>query len=80
MEANHSRALAIDLRHKGAHEYIGETYLKLDDLSATQRHLATLRGLCPLPREPLRDLELAVGTYIKAHGAGALAAGSDDSR
>jgi Flp pilus assembly protein TadD len=60
---HYKRALAIDPRHKGAHEYIGETYLKLGDLASAERHLATLRGLCPLSCEPLQDLERAVAAY-----------------
>src|SRR5262245_6013542 len=60
---HYKRALAIDPRHKGAHEYIGETYLKLGDLAAAERHLATLRSLCPLSCEPLQDLERALAAY-----------------
>jgi Flp pilus assembly protein TadD len=60
---HYRRALAIDPRHKGAHEYIGETYLKLGDVAAAERHLATLRNLCPLSCEQLKDLEREVAAY-----------------
>jgi Flp pilus assembly protein TadD len=51
------RALALDPRHKGAHEYIGETYLKVGDLASAEKHLAVLRDLCPMSCEQLKDLE-----------------------
>lgn len=57
---HYKRALAIDPRHRGAHEYIGETYLLLGDLAAAERHLAALRSICLLPCEELVDLQRAI--------------------
>jgi tetratricopeptide (TPR) repeat protein len=62
---HYERALALDPRHLGAHEYIGETYLKVGNLPAAEKHLSTLRQLCPLSCEPLEDLERAVAQYRK---------------
>ena len=62
---HYERALALDHRHKGAHEYIGETYLRVGDLKNAEKHLAELRKLCPLGCEPLEDLEKAVAEYRK---------------
>ena len=60
---HYQRALALNPRHRGAHEYIGEAYLMLDDLAAAERHVAALRGICLLPCEELADLEKAVTEY-----------------
>lgn len=43
----YERALAINPSHKGAHEYIGEWYLKQGDLASAQAQLAKLATLCP---------------------------------
>ena len=62
---HYRRALAIDPRHKGAHEYIGETYLKVGDLASAEKHLLALRELCPMSCEQLKDLERDVEEYKK---------------
>jgi Flp pilus assembly protein TadD len=62
---HYRRALALDPRHKGAHEYIGETYLKVGDLASAEKHLAALRELCPLSCEQLKDLERDIAEYKK---------------
>ena len=41
----YEKALAIDPRHKGAHEYIGEAYLMLDNLPKAKDHLADVKGM-----------------------------------
>ena len=61
--ACHRRALSIDPRHKGAHEYIGETYLKVGNLASAEKHLAVLKELCPLSCEQLADLEREIAAY-----------------
>ena len=66
---HYKRALAIDPRHKGAHEYIGEAYLETGDLASAQRHLATLKNLCPLSCEQLEDLQREVAAFRKNCGA-----------
>jgi len=60
---HYKRALEIDPRHRGAHEYIGETYLLVGDLAGAQRHLAALREICLLPCDELHDLERAIAGY-----------------
>ena len=45
----YEKALAIDPKHRGAHEYIGEAYLMLGDVAKAKRHLAALDSLCCLP-------------------------------
>ena len=43
---NYARALDLDPRHLGAHEYIGEAYLLVGDLAKAEEHLTTLRDIC----------------------------------
>jgi hypothetical protein len=42
----YQQALTIDPKHMGAHEYIGEAYLMLDDVAQAQQYLARLDQLC----------------------------------
>ena len=60
---HYERAIALDPRHRGAHEYIGETYLLTGNLAGAQKHLAALREICLLPCEELTDLERHVKEY-----------------
>ena len=60
---HYKRAIEIDPRHRGAHEYIGEAYLMTGDLAGAEMHLAALREICLLPCEELTDLERAVAAY-----------------
>ena len=39
----YEKALAIDPKHRGAHEYIGEAYLTLGNLPKAKEHLARAR-------------------------------------
>ena len=60
---HYRRAIEIDPRHRGAHEYIGETYLMTGNLAGAEQHLAALREICLLPCEELTDLERAIAQY-----------------
>ena len=60
---HYRRALALDPRHRGAHEYLGETYLLTGDLAGAEKHLAALREICLLSCEELEDLEKAVADF-----------------
>ena len=42
----YQRALSIDSRHRGAHEYIGELYLETGNLEKAEEHLAALDRIC----------------------------------
>jgi tetratricopeptide (TPR) repeat protein len=64
----YEKALALDPRHLGAHEYIGEAYLALNDLPKAKEHLARLNKLCLFSCEEYRDLKKAVQAYEKANG------------
>jgi len=60
---HYKRAIELDPRHRGAHEYIGEAYLLIGDLPNAEKHLAALREICLLPCEELQDLERAVTAF-----------------
>jgi Flp pilus assembly protein TadD len=60
---HYERALELDPRHRGAHEYIGEAYLMTGNLAGAEKHLAALKQICLLPCEELKDLERAVAEY-----------------
>ena len=62
----YQRSIELNPRHRGAHEYIGEAYLMLNDLPNAEKHLAALRKICLLPCEELDDLEKAVKAYRAA--------------
>ncbi len=65
---HYERAIDLDPRHRGAHEYIGETYLLVGNLAAAQKHLDALRGICLLGCEELTDLQEAIDKYKKKGG------------
>ena len=60
---HYRRAIEIDPRHRGAHEYIGEAYLMTGNLAGAEKHLAALKEICLLPCEELKDLERASAEY-----------------
>jgi Flp pilus assembly protein TadD len=60
---HYERAIELDPRHRGAHEYIGEAYLMTGNLAGAQKHLAALKEICLLPCEELKDLEHAIAQY-----------------
>jgi predicted Zn-dependent protease len=64
----YQKALALDPRHKGAHEYIGEAYLMLDDLPKAKEHLRKLSSLCFITCSQYRDLKRAVEAYERSGG------------
>ena len=64
----YQKALSLDPKHRGAHEYIGEAYLILGDLTKAREHLARLDSLCFFSCEEYRDLKKAVEQYEKKNG------------
>jgi len=52
----YAKALDFDPDHKGAHEYLGELYLKINDMPKAKEQLAVLEKLCPKGCEELDDL------------------------
>jgi tetratricopeptide (TPR) repeat protein len=59
----YQQALAIDPRHLGAHEYIGEAYLMLGRVQDAEQHLARLDSLCVFGCSEYRMLKTAIANF-----------------
>jgi Flp pilus assembly protein TadD len=66
---HYDKALALNPKHKGAHEYIGELYLETGDLASAESHLARLAELCPGGCEERADLQKAVDAFKAKRGS-----------
>ena len=64
----YKRALAIDPNHRGAHEYLGELYLQMNDLASAQNELTTLASLCPSGCDEKDVLTKAIAAYTPPAG------------
>ena len=60
---HYRRALELNPRHRGAHEYVGEAYLMVDNLAKAEEHLANLHRICLIPCEEYEDLRKAIAAY-----------------
>lgn len=58
--AAYQQALALDPKHRGAHEYIGIAYIQMGQLEKAKEHLASLDKICPYSCEEYRDLKKAI--------------------
>ena len=61
----YEKALSLDPRHKGAHEYIGELYLKMKQPEKAKEHLAKLDSICFFGCEEFDELKEAIQDYEK---------------
>jgi Flp pilus assembly protein TadD len=60
---HYQRALQLNPRHRGAHEYVGEAYLIVHNLAKAEEHLATLHKICLIPCEEYADLKKKIAEY-----------------
>lgn len=65
--AHYTRALQLNPRHRGAHEYVGEAYLLVRNLAKAEEHLAALERICLIPCEELDDLKEKIDAYKAAN-------------
>ena len=56
-------ALKMNPEHRGAHEYVGQTYLAVGNLEMAKKHLDALDRICFFGCEEYDDLKAAVATY-----------------
>ncbi|MFA9421434.1 MAG: tetratricopeptide repeat protein [Gammaproteobacteria bacterium] len=61
--SSYQRALAIDPKHRGANEYLGELYLQTDDLAKAKERLNKLEDICTFGCEEFDDLKAAITAY-----------------
>jgi len=62
---HYARALQLNPRHRGAHEYVGEAYLMVNNLAKAEEHLAALQKICLIPCEEYDDLRKKIEVYKK---------------
>jgi Tfp pilus assembly protein PilF len=64
---HYKKALQLDPRHKGAHEYIGEAYLMAKQPEEAQKHLTELEKICGNKTcEEYEDLAKSIEAYKAA--------------
>lgn len=61
--AAYGKALELDPKHRGAHEYIGEAYLKVNNLEKAEEHLKRLDALCTFGCAELTELKTKIAAY-----------------
>jgi tetratricopeptide (TPR) repeat protein len=62
---HYNEALALDPKHKGAHEYLGEAYLMVGNVAKAREHLAQLDKLCFFPCGEYTELKKAIARHEK---------------
>jgi tetratricopeptide (TPR) repeat protein len=63
--AHYQKAMEIDPKHLGAHEYMGEAYLMLDELANAEILLKRLDSFCVFGCQEHRLLKTAIENYKK---------------
>ena len=64
----YQEALAIEPRHLGANEYLGELYLETGKLELAEERHAELGAACPSGCEERHELAEAIDAYKSEHG------------
>ena len=59
----YNKALKLDPRHRGTHEYIGRLYLNLNQLEQAKIHLDKLDSICFLGCDEYSTLKKAIEDY-----------------
>ena len=59
----YTQALALDPKHVGAHEYVGQAYLMMGRLPDAEQHLAKLDALCVFGCAEHRSLKAAIADF-----------------
>jgi DNA-binding SARP family transcriptional activator len=62
---HYNQALALDPKHKGAHEYLGEAYLMVGNVAKAKEHLAQLDKLCLFSCSEYTELRKAIARHEK---------------
>jgi len=74
---HYGRAPELNPNHRGAHEYVGETYLLTNNPAKAEEHLAALGKLCFIPCTEYLDLKRAIAAYKQRDPNKPAAAGDD---
>jgi tetratricopeptide (TPR) repeat protein len=62
---NYKEALRIDPAHRGAHEYLGQTYVQTKQLDKAKELLASLEKICGTQCEEYVDLKKSIDKFKK---------------
>ena len=65
----YTRALQLNPKHLGAHEYIGEAYLMMSNPAKAEEHLAALKRYCSRTCVERDDLEKGIAEYNRRTAA-----------
>lgn len=68
---HYGKALELDPKHRGAHEYVGEAYLQVGNLEKAKEHLARLAKICRSRCDEYKDLKEEVAEYEEQHASAA---------
>ena len=60
---HYNEALRINPKHRGAHEYLGEAYLMVDNVAKAKEHLRVLDNLCFFGCSEYSDLKKAIAEH-----------------
>ncbi|MBI3898322.1 MAG: tetratricopeptide repeat protein [Gammaproteobacteria bacterium] len=60
---HYDRALALNPKHRGAHEYVGEAYLMVGNVAKAEEQLAALDKLCFFPCNEYSELKEKIAEY-----------------
>ena len=63
---HYERALTLSPRHRGAHEYVGEAYLIVNNVAKAEEHLAALQQICLIPCEEFEELKEKIEAYKRS--------------
>ena len=66
---HYQAALALEPRHRGANEYLGELYLTLGDVAKAEERLEVLDGACFFGCEEYTELKNAIAAYKAKAGS-----------
>ena len=66
---NYLTALDLNSMHRGAHEYLGELYLEMDNLPEAEKLLQSLGKACTYSCGEYKELKEEVAKYKVAHGS-----------
>lgn len=62
-QAAYDKALAIDPKHRGAREYLGELYLMKDDVAGAEAQLRELDSICYFGCKEYDELKAAIAKH-----------------
>ena len=60
---HYQQALALNRRHRSAHEHVGELHLLLGEPAKAEEQLALLEEICLIPCEELGGLKRSIAAY-----------------